>query len=521
MVIASTVNLHARHSMMNIHSVPMLISGILCTVLSLMTWLFRTRERINRVFSFLTLALALDSFAYFAMFQFGHTMDNIAFWMRITFTAGFLVPIGIVLFFFAFTRYDERMSAKVLKIQVKHFQIAALIFISVCVLLSVFTQLMVRVPQTPENMWDLELGAVGRLMFALYAVIFFYLFAMAFKAYRTTENRPEKHFVLLLTVGTLLWLLFGYGGALFFSPSSEAWHSTSYLGTSVMAIFFFVAIVNHQSDKVHELNLNLERKVDERTRHLRETQAQLIQSEKVAALGHLVAGVAHEMNSPVGAVYSTQNTLASATEKLTQTLEDEHGIEIGESNKLSHIVNTISGASDVIRSSSERITGIVKRLKLFAQLDEADLQSVNLNECIENTLDMFQFHLKPAIKIRKELAHLPAITCYPAKINQLCFQLLSNANRAIEDTGEIVLRTEIQGDEVHFSVSDDGRGIPSEDIDKIFDPGYTAWDLNVGTGLGLAICYQVSREHKGRINVESEIGKGSKFTLTLPIEQLA
>jgi signal transduction histidine kinase len=455
------------------------------------------------------------------MFQFGHTMDNIVLWMRITFTAGFLVPIGIILFFFAFTGYDRRMSTKVLGIKVRRFQVFALIFISVCILLSVFTQLMVRVPQAPENMWDMELGSVGLLMFPLFSVIFVYLFAMAFKAYRTTENSPEKRFILLLTVGTLLWLVFGYGGALFFSPSSEAWHSTSYLGTSVMAIFFFVAIVNHQSDKVHELNLNLERKVDERTRHLRETQAQLIQSEKMAALGHLVAGVAHEMNTPVGAVYSTQNTLASATEKLMRTLKDEHEIEISESNKLSHIMNAISGASDVIRTSSERITGIVKRLKIFAQLDEADLQSVNLNECIENTLDMFQFHLKPEIRIRKELADLPAITCYPAKINQLCFQLLSNANRAIEKTGEIVLRTEVQGDEINFSVSDDGRGILSEDIDRIFDPGYTAWDLNVGTGLGLAICYQVSREHKGRINVESEIGKGSKFTLSLPIEPLA
>ena len=287
-----------------------------------------------------------------------------------------------------------------------------------------------------------------------------------------------------------------------------------------MAVFFFVAIVNYQSDKVHELNLNLERKVAERTRNLRETQAQLIQSEKMAALGHLVAGVAHEMNTPVGAVYATHNTLASATEKLAQTLEGEHGIAISESHKVSYILNAISGVSDVIRTSSERMAGIVKRLKTFARLDEADLQSTDLNECIENTLAMFRFHLKPEIKIRKELADLPAITCYPAKINQLCFQLLSNANRSIEKTGEIVLHTEVQGDEINLSVSDDGRGIPSKDINRVFDPGYSAWNLNVGTGLGLAICYQISQEHKGRIKVESEIGKGSKFTLSLPIKQL-
>jgi len=503
---------------MNIHAIPMLISGVLCTVLSTVTWLFRTRERINRVFSFLTLALAIDSFAYFVMFQFGNRMDDLVPWMRITFTAGFLVPTALILFFFAFTGFDKRMNARVLGITVKRFQVVALLFISLCIFLSAFTPILITIPDAPENMWDMELGA-AKVIFPLFAVVFVYLFAMAFTSYRITEDKTEKRFILLLAVGTLVWLLFGYGGAVFFSPSSQAWHSSSYLGTSVMAIFFFVAIVNHQSDKVHELNVNLERKVDERTRDLRETQAQLIQSEKMAALGHLVAGVAHEMNNPVGAVYGTHSTLASASEKLTRTLEDEHGIEISDSGRVSTILKTIAGVGEVIQTSGERMTGIVKRLKTFARLDEADLQRTNLNECIENTLAMFQFHLKPEITIRKELAELPEITCYPAKINQLCFQLLSNANRAIEKTGEIVLCTEVQGDEVRFSVTDDGRGIPPEDIERIFDPGYTGWDLHVGTGLGLAICYQVSREHNGRLTVESEVGKGSTFTLSLPIER--
>jgi signal transduction histidine kinase len=154
---------------------------------------------------------------------------------------------------------------------------------------------------------------------------------------------------------------------------------------------------------------------------------------------------------------------------------------------------------------------------VFAQLDEAELQSADLNECVEDTLAMFQYHLKRDVTVRKELAHLPAINCYPAKINQLCFQLLSNANRAIDGSGEIVLRTEASADEIRFSVSDNGRGISAEDIERIFDPGYTGWDVNVGTGLGLAICYQVAREHNGRITVESEPGKGSTFVLSLPV----
>jgi len=501
---------------MNIHAVPMLISGVLCTVLAIVTWLFRTRERINHVFAFLTLALALDSFAYFVMFQFGGGLEHIALWMRLTFAAGFFVPIGVVLFFFTFTGYDLQPGARVLRIKTRHFKIATLQFISACMLLSLFTPLIVRVPEAPQNMWDMEFGPIGRAMFPIYSVIFVYLFTMAFRGYRAASAGPEKRLILLLSLGTLLWLLFGYIGAILFPPESEAWHSSTYLGTGVMAVVFFVAIVNYQSDRVHELNLTLERKVEERTRHLRDAQTQLVQSEKMAALGHLVAGVAHEMNNPVGAVYSTQNTLASAAEKLPRALKDEHGIEISDTGRVSRILGAITDVSDIIRTSSERITGIVKRLKVFAQLDEAELQSVNLNKCIEDALAMFQFHLKPEVTVRKELADLPAITCYPAKINQLCFQLLSNANRAIESTGEIVLRTEATGDEIRLSVSDDGRGIAPGDIERIFDPGYTGWDVNVGTGLGLAICYQVAREHNGHISVQSEPGQGSTFTLSLP-----
>ncbi|MDP8206723.1 MAG: ATP-binding protein [Candidatus Electryonea clarkiae] len=504
---------------MDIYAVPILISGILCALLSAITWFLRGRENINRVFSFFTMALAFDSFSNFMWFQFG-SIEHINTWMRTIFPIGILVPIGLILFFFAFTGYDKRLDDKVLGIKTKHFLIFALLVFFVAMVLSIFTQWMIKIPETPKDIWDTEMGPYGMVVMPLFAGIFFYMLAMVFKSYRMSDNKPQKRFILMLAIGAAMWVVIGYSGIVFVSVSGVVTQSFNYIGIALMAVIFFVAIVNYQSDKVHELNINLERKVEERTHHLKETQSQLIQSEKMAALGHLVAGVAHEMNTPVGAVYSTQNTLALATEKLIRTLEDEHKIKINESKKVSHILKVISDVSDVIRTSSERITSIVKRLKTFAQLDEADLQTVDFNECIENTLTLFQFHLKPGIKIRKEFDDLPAITCYPSKINQMCFQLLQNANTAIETTGEIVLRTEIQGDEINFSVSDDGRGIPSEDFKKIFDPGYTAWNLNVGTGLGLAICYQVSQYHKGHINVESEIENGSKFTFSFPFKHL-
>ena len=504
---------------MSIYSVPMLISGILCSLLAIVTWLIRRHESINRVFSFFTLALALDAFAFYSWFQFG-SVDNIGTWMRILVAAGFLVPTGLILFFFAFTGYDSRLDERVFGLKARHFRVCCFLLLVGCTILSLFTDLMIGIPDTPEHVWDVEFGPAGIFLFCAFLGIFSYLFTMAYRSYRRTNDKPQKSFILLLTVGTIMWLLFGYGGLAVFPVSSEVWQSISYLGTAVMAMFYFVAIVNYQSDKAHELNLSLERKVEERTRHLQETRSQLIQSERMAALGHLVAGVAHEMNTPVGAVYATHGTLAAATDKLKHVLENDHDIRIGEANKLSSILKAIADVSDVIRSSGERITGIVKRLRVFARLDEADLQSVDFNECVENTLAMFRFHLNPGIEVRTELADLPTVTCYPAKINQLCFQLLRNANRAIAGTGEVVLRTEVQGEEIRFSVIDNGRGIPVREMDRIFDPGYTAWDVKVGTGLGLAICFQVAQEHNGRIAVESVVGEGSTFTLCIPIDHV-
>lgn len=505
---------------MNIYAVPMLISGILCSLLFVVTWTYRRRESINRVFSFFTMALALDAFAFFAMYQYGN-VEYFDAWVKITFTAGFLVPTGLVLFFYAFTGYNKKLDEKVLGIKTGYFRIGAFSSIFVIAIISQFTNLILDIPENPRDFWDVEFGVAGNLMFPIFGFMFIYLFTMAFKSYKTTEDKPQKHFILLLTLGTFTWLLAGYTGALILPVASQIWQSISYLGTASMAMFYFIAILNYQSDKVHELNINLERKVEKRTRHLEETRAQLIQSEKMATLGHLVAGVAHEMNTPAGAVYSTHDTLSVAAEKLKQALEKNHGINLDETKDVSKVLNAIDGVSDVIKDSGERINGVVKRLKFFAQLDEADLQRVDFNECIENTIEMFQFHLKPGISIRKELAELPKVTCYPAKVNQVCFQLLQNANMAIKDSGEIVIHTGIQNGELSLSVSDNGRGVPHEELEKIFDPGYTGWNLKVGAGLGLAICYQVAQDHNGKMDVDSEPGKGSKFIFSFPVDNLA
>ncbi|MCB2197941.1 hypothetical protein KQI63_00955 [bacterium] len=502
---------------MNYLLLPMLLSGILSLLLSGITFLFRHRESINRMFSIFTLLLALDSFVYFAWYQFGD-VEHIHIWMSVTSSAGYLVPTGLILFFFAFTGYDKRLDETILWIKARYFRNGAIGMIALIVLLIYTTDLIISVPQDPQNVWDVDYGQSGVLLFPLFGIIFVYIFTMAFKAWREAADLPRKRFILLLSTGTLAWIIFGYIGSLLFHSFSVIWMSMTYAGMATMAVFYFVAILNYQSDKVHDLNEYLEQKVEERTRHLEETRAQLIQSEKMAALGHLVAGVAHEMNTPVGAVYSTHSTVSSAVRKLSEVLEKEHGIRVEDSKKLKTIAASLTTVGGVIQASGERITSIVNRLKVFARLDEADQQRVDFNECINQSLEMFEFHLKPGISISKDFSEIPLVTCYPSQINQLCFQLLTNANMAIEEDGEISLHTHVERGNVVLTVSDTGRGIDPAHLEKIFNPGFTSWSLNVGAGLGLAICYQIAQEHNGTIRAESEVGKGSRFLFTFPLD---
>lgn len=502
---------------MNFLFLPMLLTGILCLLLSGITFLFRHRESINRMFSLFTLLLAIDSFVFFGWYQFGD-VEHIHIWMPITSSAGYLVPTGLILFFLAFTGYDKRLDEKVFGIKARHFRNSALGMIATIVFLIYTTDFIISVPENPENVWDVDFGAFGMLMFPVFGLIFIYIFTMAFKAWRDATDPPRRRFILLLSVGTLAWIFFGYVGSFLFPSYSVVWMSVTYTGMATMSIFYFVAIVNYQSDKVYDLNLHLERKVEERTRHLEETRAQLIQSEKMAALGHLVAGVAHEMNTPVGAVYSTHSTVSSAVRKLSETLEKDHGINIEESKKLKAIVNSLSTVGGVIQVSGERITSIVNRLRVFARLDEADLQRVDFNECVDQALAMFEFHLKPGVTVERDFTEMPAVSCYPSQINQLCFQLLANANMAIQEEGRITLKTELVAGRVRLTVTDTGRGIEPTHMEKIFNPGFTAWSLNVGAGLGLAICYQIAQEHEGDIHAESTLGTGSSFIFTFPVQ---
>jgi len=409
------------------------------------------------------------------------------------------------------------MDAKVLGIKVRHFQISALLFIFVSTLLAQFTNLIINISDTPEHIWDVEFGSVGSLMFPLFAVIFIYLFVMAFKSYRMTENTPQKRLILLLSVGTFMWLLFGYAGALIFPAQSQAWSSTTYLGTAVMAILFFVAIMIYQSDKVNEMNLNLEHKVKERTRELEENHVKLLQSEKMAALGNLVAGVSHEINNPMGAINSTNSGTSKILEKLLRTISEADSLEeLRNDKKFQKYIFLIQENNKVSMLAGEKITKIVQTLKNFARLDEAEFQLADIHEGIEDTLVLLHHELKYRIEVKTDFGTLPKIYCFPNQLNQVFMNIIMNAIQAIEEKGEINISTHTDESHAYIEIADNGRGISAENLEKIFDPGYTTKSSGVGTGLGLSIVYNIIEAHKGTIKAESIVNEGSKFTIEIP-----
>lgn len=252
-------------------------------------------------------------------------------------------------------------------------------------------------------------------------------------------------------------------------------------------------------------------------REIRAAQSQLVQSEKMASMGMLVAGVAHEINTPVGALCSMHNTLMRAVEKLNQEIDAGCEQDCLKKENLIKYLNIINDANKVIDSGAERVSTIVKRLRSFARLDESQLKEADINKGLEDTLILVHHELKYDIEVVKEYGKIPLIPCFPGELNQVFLNLIINGRQAIIGKGRITIKTWQADQQVCIEISDTGEGIKPENMERIFDPGFTTKGVGVGTGLGLSICYQIIKSHKGDIRVESTGGQGTKFTISLPV----
>ena len=296
------------------------------------------------------------------------------------------------------------------------------------------------------------------------------------------------------------------------------------------------------------LNRTLEEKVEQRTtllnkrnnqleqsnQELHAAQQQLIQTEKMASIGQLAAGVAHEINNPIGFVSSNLGTLKEYTDaycSLSKKVQALIIIKDKESQSLllqdlSEWINNedISFINDdttnLLKESIDglhRVTNIVKDLKQFSRADSDEKQWFDVNECVKTTLKMVNNELKYHCNIDKDLGTLPMIWMNFGKINQVLTNLLINAGQAIKEQGQITITTELQNDNTAILVKDNGSGISVDNINKLFDPFFTTKDVGEGTGLGLSISHGIIQEHGGNITVTSELNKGSCFSVILPI----
>ena len=251
--------------------------------------------------------------------------------------------------------------------------------------------------------------------------------------------------------------------------------------------------------ELYQKNIQTVKELKNALKELKETQLQLINSEKMASLGQLVAGVAHEINTPVASIKSNNGLLAKLIPQIENT-------------EIADIMQEINGIDS---EAIQRISNIVTSLKKFVRLDEAELQDADINKELDLTLDLIRHETKNRIEIVKNYGELPLIKCYPNMLNQVFTNILVNACQAIEGKGTITITTNYQGETLTVSIKDTGKGISEKEINKIFTAGYTTKGVGVGTGLGLAISAKIIEKHNGKIIVNSELGKGSEFVITI------
>ena len=265
---------------------------------------------------------------------------------------------------------------------------------------------------------------------------------------------------------------------------------------------------------------------------LKSTHSQLLQQEKMASIGQLAAGVAHEINNPMGFISSNLGTMGKYLERLQGFLElqsagvdetapDSLKEELAQARRRFKVDYILDDARSLLAESkdgAERVRNIVQNLKSFSRVDEAQECCVDLNECLESTITIAWNELKYKTTLNRDYGELPLVKCLPQQLNQVFLNILVNAAHAIETQGEVTVTTRQEGEQVSIAIHDTGCGIPAEIVSRIFEPFFTTKEVGKGTGLGLSISYDIIKKHNGTIEVASSAESGTTFTIRLPIE---
>lgn len=243
--------------------------------------------------------------------------------------------------------------------------------------------------------------------------------------------------------------------------------------------------------------------------------ADLVNAAKLTTLGMLVAGVAHELNTPMGALNSNHDTLQRALRKLQTILADE----VVEPEELEEVRRVVAAVAEVLRVNDlaiERMRHLVTSLRSFGRPDQAELDRVDIHESLDAALTILAHEMR-SIEVQREFGELPALECYPQQLGQVFMNLLMNAVQAMSDTGTLTIRTSVAADGVAIEIRDTGVGIQPEHLARIFEPGFTTKGARRGMGLGLLITQQIIDRHGGRLAFTSEPGTGTSVMVSLPL----
>lgn len=280
-------------------------------------------------------------------------------------------------------------------------------------------------------------------------------------------------------------------------------------------------------DQNREQEVLLKQKQSEQAeliRKLEEVNTEFVQTEKMAAIGQLAAGVAHEINNPIGYVYSNLRTLASYLDDLRQITDAIDAVDdVSALRKLKQTLDydfLRSDVSNLLNESAqgiERVKHIITALKDFSRKDETELKLIDIHHALDTTLSVATNEIKYKAEVVKNYGEIPQVIGHLGQINQVLMNLLVNAAQAISGFGQITISTGVDGDSVWINIADNGAGITEAHLPRIFEPFYTTKPVGEGTGLGLALAYNIVRKHGGEIKVSTEVGKGSVFSVWLPI----
>ncbi len=294
-------------------------------------------------------------------------------------------------------------------------------------------------------------------------------------------------------------------------------------------------ILENQKEELHQQKDRLQEQKEELQitfENLKTTQSQLIQSEKMASLGQLVAGIAHEINNPVTFISAGVDSLDKNIGEVREVLDIYQKVTPGnaekrlkeieklkEKIKYKETIREINKLIDSVKTGTERTTEIVKGLRTFSRLDEDVLKVADIHEGLDSTLILLRNKYKDRIEIKKRYGDVPEIECYPGQLNQGFMNILSNAIDAIDDKGTITIVTSKSNGSIRIGIKDSGRGIPEDIQSRIFEPFFTTKEIGKGTGLGLSITHSIIEKHNGNIEVKSKARQGTEFVIVLPVTQ--